>query len=338
MRRIISEEQWRELYANYLAGKTVRQLAKELNSHVQTVYSGFVRHGFDRSVGFINRNADDNYFNGLKTCTEAYAFGLWLTDGSTTPNYWSIKLQSSDAPVLVAIADNFYKSPHNLLVDGNAVVFNGYSTIVATRLRKLFRGRKTDQLQLNLQEIPVEFRAAVLRGIFDGDGTISLRSERPNQRQVSICSISRVFLEQLQSWLATEHGIETSINIEKREGKLLRVPQGYTTCSHDMLRLQFGTHQARVKLFELMYAPLDDGPKIQRKYEMFRQYYDNAVQLLASKKPALPDAIVHAVYEQHLKGRSIRDISRELTTTSNTVVRWFNKHGLEVRSRVTHRD
>ena len=114
----------------------------------------------------------------------------------------------------------------------------------------------------------------------------------------------------------------------------MRVPNGYAVCAHDMHRLHFGTHASRVALYPLLYS--NSGPRIKSKYDKFTQYYGNAVQLLASKAPALPDDPA-PYHEQHLKGRSIRDIGRELGHCANTVSNWFAKHDLEVRSRVTRR-
>ena len=329
-----TKEDWKRIYARYKAGTSVRKLAIELDVHVMTIYSAFVRHELDRNVGHANDKVNESYFENMQTATEAYAFGLWLTDGSTTKGAWTIKLAKGDEAVLAQISKDFYRTPRPLRYEENACIFLGYSVKVARRLKSRFRGNKTKTLRLDISAIPKALVPAVIRGIFDGDGSISSRKDRPNQRQVYICSISKGFLEDVGCVLGRA-GIDSYICKESRAGKRMRIPGGWTTCSCDMYKLFIGTHADRVAFYEYLYNN-DDGPRLQRKYDKFTQYHGNAVQLLALKAPALPPDPA-PYHEQHLNGRSIRDIGRELGHCCNTVSLWFKKHGLETRSRVTRR-
>ena len=329
-----TKEDWKRIYSRYKAGTSVHSLADELGVHVMTIYSAFVRHGLDRNAERINDKIDESYFKTIRSPTEAYALGLWMADGSANGNSWTIKLAAPDESVLEEISNDFYKEPRRLRREGNACIFSGYSVKVARRLKQMFRGNKTKTLRLDLTQIPKAYWPAVIRGIFDGDGSICSRTGRPNQRQVYICSISKLFLEDIAKVLA-QFKISSYILVESRAGKRMRIPGGWTTCSCDMYKLFIGPHDQKVAFYEFLYLN-DDGPRIGRKYEMFTQYHGNTVQLLASKSPALP-ADPAPYHEQHLNGRSIRDIGRELRRCGNTVAAWFAKHGLEVRSRVTHR-
>ena len=329
-----TKEDWKKIYARYKAGTSIRKLAADLGVHVMTVYSAFVRHEFGRNAKRVNDKVNESYFEKIRTPVEAYALGLWLADGSTTKSAWTIKLAKGDEATLKQISDDFYKTPRPLKHEDNACVFSGYSVKVARRLKSKFRGNKTNTLRLDETKIPKAMVPAVVRGVFDGDGSISFRKDRPNQRQVYICSISEDFLKDIGSILG-KSGIASYICKENRAGKRLRIPGGWTVCSCDMYKLFIGTHAARVAFYEYLYGS-DDGPRLQRKYDRFTQYYGNTVQLLASKAPALPDDPA-PYHEQHLKGRSIRDIGRELGHCANTVSRWFAKHNLEIRSRVTRR-
>jgi len=281
-----SKEFWIERYQEYLSGKTVRSIAKENGTHVQSVYSAFIRAGLNRTVGHINTQVDLNFFSDIKTPVQAYALGLWLTDGYSNRARWSIKLQRQDEKVLKDISAAFYKEPKSLTYDGNSARFDGYSSAVTAQLQKKVRQNKTKKLRVDFNWVPVEFQPALLRGIFDGDGCIAVRSERKHQVQVSICSISKQFLLDVQSFLSLR-GIDSSISTEHRKGKLMRVPQGFSSGCHDMHRLHVGPHSEKLKLFNLLYLQ-DFGPRLSRKFERFKQYHDNTVVRLESKKTSKP--------------------------------------------------
>jgi len=326
---------WVLIYNEYLAGATVSDLRDKYGLHRQTIYSGFLRNGLPRSIGFVNKNADLDYFKQLRTPTEAYAFGLWLTDGCATPHTWSIKLQRQDEAVLAAIAEDFYKTAHPLLYEGNACRFNGYANPVAARLRGLFRGDKTETLRLITPPCSPDLMPAVIRGIFDGDGCISLDKHSPNSLPVTICSISEAFLVDIQNYLATQ-GVATRIGVERLVGKPMCIQGRKGVYKHDMYRLFIRGMQNKVAFFELLYNK-DTGPRMLRKFNRYSQYYDNIVQLLASKGPALTSCDVHVYHAQHMEGRSIRDIGRELKHCGSGIAAWFRRNKLEVRSRVTRR-
>lgn len=311
-----------------------------------TVYSAFTRRGWllDGPKRPLN-NADPTYFETLRTPTEAYAYGLFLTDGYVRPGRWSIKLQSSDEPVLVDISKSFYSGAFavsgpskslRIYREKNASIFQGNSRPVASRLLARFPRNKTSRSRAGFDTTKPAMRPALLRGIFDGDGSISARSARPNQRQVNICSINRKFLEEIQEWLSREHRILASISTERRAGKWCRTPSGWSVNCKDMYRLVFTTHESRVALYRLMYLQ-DDGPRIERKFREYTSYYENAVQLLACKKPELPATRLLELHQQHLAGRSLRSIGRELDRGCMTISRWFSSQKLAVKSRVTHR-
>jgi len=327
---------WVAIHKEYLAGATVNDLCNKYGLHKQTIYSGFTRNGLSRSIGFVNKNADLDYFKQLRTPTEAYAFGLWLTDGCTISNGWSIKLHKQDEEVLAVLANDFYKEPHPLIYEGNSCKFTGYATPVASRLKAMFRENKTEQLRLVTPPCSSNLMPAVLRGIFDGDGCISLRSSRPRQRRIDICSISESFLLDIQEYLTSKE-IHSIINKEKRIGKRMVIKGRISIGTHDMYRLLILERVSQMKLFQLMYTN-DDGPRLLRKYNRYSQHHDNIVQLLASKGPALSTCDVHAYHAQHIEGRSIRDIGRELNHCATVIAKWFRRNKLEVRSRVTRRD
>ena len=326
---------WVDVHSKYSSGISVRTLSDTLNLPIQTIYSAFERMRLSAKRGKVSATARADYFDTIDTETKAYALGLWLADGHVNKNVWVIKLQCEDHQVLQDISDDFYTEPRIVKCKDNCAVFAGYSKNVAGKLRQLFGVSKTSRLKLNIDLIPSEFRGAYIRGIFDGDGSISKRKDRPHQRNMYICSISYIFLADIRDLLCRDYGITAEIFTERRKGLRTKIPGGFTVACHDMHKLIFCTHDSRVKLFELLYTAAV-GPVMVRKFNAFKQYYENTVRILACKKPALPDANIACYFARYRQGESIRALGRELGRCSNVIVNWFKRHGYEVRNRVTH--
>jgi len=176
---------------------------------------------------------------------------------------------------------------------------------------------------------------AVIRGIFDGDGCITVNKRRPNNMPVNIYSISEPFLLDIKAYLAAQ-GVDTFITVDRRKGKPMHINGNGFVANHDMYRLNIAGMLDSARFFELLYTR-DDGPKLLRKYNRYKEHYDNIVQLLVLKGPALSVYDVHDFYAQHTAGRSIRDIGCQLNLSSSDIALWFRRNKLEVRSRVTRR-
>lgn len=59
---------------------------------------------------------------------------------------------------------------------------------------------KTFTLDVRLDDKSEEFRLFFLRGVLDGDGTVSVRTGRVNSNSLSICTASSGFADTLQNW------------------------------------------------------------------------------------------------------------------------------------------
>lgn len=103
-----------------------------------------------------------------------------------------------------------------------------------------------------------------IRGYFDGDGTVFYDRQ---YLKSNICSISNTILEEIKNIL-TENEIESSINVEIREGKSLKLPQGTeSTSCKNMYRLYVRKKESLEKFKKFMYK--DSNVCLIRKFKKF---------------------------------------------------------------------
>lgn len=110
-----------------------------------------------------------------------------------------------------------------------------------------------------------------IRGYFDGDG--SVYKDR-NSLRVSICSITDTILLDIQKVLSL-NGIESKINIEKRENKAFKVPTGYSSNCKNMCRLYIRKKNSLKLLFEFLYK--DSQIHLNRKFNIFQSHINTEV-------------------------------------------------------------
>ena len=108
--------------------------------------------------------------------------------------------------------------------------------------------------ELHIPNMDEQFLRHFIRGYFDGDGTIFVCTVKgiPKYLKGNICSPTENILKELQEILL-KYGIESTINKEKRMGKIMRSPSGYITCSQDMYRLFFRKKASILKLYDFLY-------------------------------------------------------------------------------------
>lgn len=117
-----------------------------------------------------------------------------------------------------------------------------------------------------------QFLRHFIRGYFDGDGTIFVCNVKgvPKYLKGNICSPTENILKEIQDKLL-KYGIESTINIEKRQGKRKRTPFGECVCKTDMYRLFFRKKDSIRKLYYFLYK--DSTIYLERKKEVFDNNY-----------------------------------------------------------------
>jgi len=282
------------LYSKFLAGMSIPALSKESGFCESAISKGFRKAGWEtgeerqRGRGScVKSYADHEYFEILRSPEEAYAYGLFLTDGSISKSGFRIALQPGDSDVLKKIRDHFYRSDPKLgssdsyrlglLNGGSMVSFEAHSARVRRLLRLRFGGNKTTRTKAGFDTTRPDLCGHLLRGIVDGDGWVSI-SRDGKSRNVGVCSVNRAFLEEMQAWLLKEHAIESRIHTARIKGKEFVIRGRRTKSNYDLFSLHIGSHLDLARLYRVLYG--SGGPCITRKAAVFERINKEAQEFL----------------------------------------------------------
>lgn len=245
------------------SGQSFSQIAKTLNISYSSLYNFFKKSNLPHTKGIDDLRTGkcvDDYFSDINTKDKAYILGLLVSDGYIyRSNTVNLKLAEKDLDVLEFVRDalcagkKLHKDISSFIrVDGSKIV--SYSLNITSRkmvedLEKLFViVRKTGREKI--PSIPDYLMRHFIRGVFDGDGSVSYKKKA----QSSICCSNLRFLEDLQHIIG--HGkIYTS-------SKNRSVPMHYL-CFRSKSDLNY--------FYTYLYA--DGGYKMKRKFVIFNSWY-----------------------------------------------------------------
>lgn len=214
-----SIEKEQEIIKLYLNNNNTVEIAKKYNTFNTSIRRVLLRNNITiRTNSEIRSYLDSEKFNIKNLSREEYYYlGLLITDGSITKNRLSLGLKEEDEYMLKSFASFLGKR-----VSVNKYLHKVYKTFqyqvkirnktLVDNLNKLavFKN-KTKNLKLH-----IELNFDILRGIIDGDGSIT---ELNKSSYIHIHSISDEFLIQIQDFLL-QYKIKSFIKKEKNCKKL----------------------------------------------------------------------------------------------------------------------
>lgn len=266
---------------NQEKGISVPELAKLYNIKQTYIYGYLHRRKISANKMIQDRRKNkpiDTFLDVIDTEEKAYFLGLMMSDGyinkSKTRGYtyekFGIFIKDSDKEVIEKICSIIGISP-SYRKSTNMIGFNVSSTKIISRLNELGISKNKTYKKLSIPKIDKILIRHFIRGYFDGDGSVSVRSSRPNQVQVYICGICKSFLEEVAKVL-NEENISSKLYTEVRNKENRK----------DMFTLRITTHKDRILFFDYLYK--DSTIKIDRKYSKYKNYYVNTVLNIESKK------------------------------------------------------
>lgn len=272
------------IHQRNLNGETIKNISKDTGIHIQSIYTHFQKNGWKFNEEIPIRKSghfvDDNYLDNIDTEDKSYFLGWLLSDGYVIKNRISLKLKQDDEYIIREMFNKF-SSGYKFSTYKNSKSLSVSSTKLTVALEKLGCVERKTLMGFSLPDIPKNLFRHFIRGYFDGDGSVGIRSARPNQMQISICSIDENFLIELKNKLF-EFNILSSIYKEKRNGKeLLRPDKTFNTDNIDMFRLVLNTHKEKLRFYEFIYN--DCTIKLTRKYEKYTNYFLNTIKTLENK-------------------------------------------------------
>lgn len=249
---------------------------------------------------FINENA-----------SSFYLLGAYMTDGCLHMPQSRIDLTSKDLDWLEAVRD--LVSPKRGL-NGPYKGSNCYSLKFVDKLIAfwLYSYGCTPHKSLTLtiaREIPPKYARDLMRGILDGDGSISI--VRGNQILVDICSASRTFLDQLSQLIPKE----ISYHIYLRKQKENHIISGVKVISaNPVYTLRINGRYAQ-QFLKWVYYP-NHKLSMPRKYQKAR----DAWRICFGSKRVLSEVDVAQIKSLILKGEMLgTEIAKQFDVSKSSI-------------------
>lgn len=198
---------------NYIKqGHSLKETSEKYNINYTTLRLNLVKLGFRTPTrkGKLNPtvNFNEHYFDNIDNHDKAYFVGLLLSDGyiCKTPYSWAVglALQDEDKYILEKLKESMESNCSiTHYKNSNKIVFNGSEHLINS-LKKLNFSEDKSHTDYNVPNISDEFFNSFVRGYFDGDGCITIKST--GYSVASICCNSELFLNDLKDRL-TKFGI-----------------------------------------------------------------------------------------------------------------------------------
>lgn len=150
----------------------------------------------------------NHHFFDMWSADMAYILGITITDGCISGGRLSYGVSRKDGHLLDYIADHIVpgRKPAQYVDRSNGKVYPTTrlkvgSAVMLESLRRLGVVERKTGIE-SVPDVPNEFKADLLRGIFDGDGCVYIANKRTGQLGLHIVSASRTFVEDVQLKLA----------------------------------------------------------------------------------------------------------------------------------------
>ena len=233
----LSNDQKNYIIKEYIKGKSQKDLAIEFNTYNTSIRRILIKNGISiRGNNVIQSYVKHNYFKNLKDPNTQYWLGWLATDGCLTNGNIVLEVKEEDSYILEYFKD-FLGNSVNINKQLNKK-FNCYLYRISFKNKEIYEFLKvlgiTERKSLTLQlNIPITF--SMLRGILDGDGSVKSKN-----RDVSIYSCSKLFINQIYDFLKTE-GFSPKLNVDIKKRK------------NPFYRINLHKREELIRLYNLMY-------------------------------------------------------------------------------------
>lgn len=227
-----------DITALYRTGMSVFDISKKFNICENTVYSAIKE--LDKKFK-LKYYKNENYFDIIDTEDKSYFLGLLYADGCNNGEGFYITLQDRDVDILIKFKEYIEFSGDLKFIKGKKNCKNYYSLNISSRkisnnLTKIGCNiNKT--LNATFPIIPDELMNHFIRGIFDGDGSVSI--DKKGQINFSIVGNSNIISK-----------VGEIINRECNMCVNIRKPNRYKC---DISIFQFGGNLQAKKVEEYLY-------------------------------------------------------------------------------------
>jgi intein/homing endonuclease len=253
-----------------------------------------------------------------------YLLGSFISDGCVDKNLRKISISSKDEDWLLSIAKVLCpeKLPRKIKMSNCYVLEIHNKQIVNWFTNNECVPRKS--LIVKMPTIPNEYLSHFIRGLFDGDGSITITKQPfgiTKQLRIYIVSASKTFVEELSKTFDAnrlDHKITTISG--KNRSILGRELKDYNDC----YRIIF-TGSKAVKFCEFIYH--SKNIYLDRKYQIYQKYLD-------IRKWELENCMIRQQFDnpenilELLKTHTYKEISNMYGITRKTIIDRLKKYNL----------
>ena len=212
----LTERQESELLERREFGESRKSLIVDFGISEREYKKIILKYGGTLKSKVCKYNFNEDYFENIDTEDKAYFLGFITADGNVVDDYCKrikIKLKSDDFGILEQyITYTEYEGPIYFHKNGKycEVALSG-KKVVADLGKLGIIPNKTSIVEF--ANIPEHLVRHYMRGVFDGDGCISIHKKKEGSRdtsdrgQVNLCSASKNFIEQYVDMLHAHCGI-----------------------------------------------------------------------------------------------------------------------------------
>jgi hypothetical protein len=201
-------------------------------------------------------NFNEDYFEKIDTEDKAYFLGFIVADGCVSDKTNRITIFQKETDILYEFK-RYVKSEGNIFTSKSINISSfGISSIKTKKDLENLGIHPNKTMMVKYPNIPEDLQNHFMRGVFDGDGCISLRTDKrdSSQRgQVNICSGSYDFIKEYYDRLVKYCGLSGKNKIRNPKGSYYVVDWG-------------GLSDVE-KIYEFLYK--DSNVYLKRKKETF---------------------------------------------------------------------
>jgi hypothetical protein len=201
-------------------GATENQISSKFDISLRQYYNLLKLNKIERKNKVIRYNFDENYFESIDTEDKAYFLGFIVADGSVNSISNVIQITQKEPDILYEFK-RYIKYEGDLIKSKNRDVFDikiSSSKMKSDLLKLGISPNKT--ISVNYPSIPENLQSHFMRGVFDGDGCISIHHDKrdnSNRGQVNICSGSFDFIKEYVDNMVKYCGVKKN-NIRQPKG------------------------------------------------------------------------------------------------------------------------
>jgi len=260
----------RELINEYLSGKSINEIARSHFCSYTKIRNVLISNNikirpkyiFTRIQGNCKK-IDEDYFKSINSYDKAYWLGIILSDGTIDKKGYKISLTSKDLELIEKFR-NAIGSEHKISKIDRIDNRNGknyISYIIQIGSKKFVRNiinigittKKSYDCEFPM--IDIKYYNSFIRGLFDGDGTISIIR---NKLRIAFCSTEEI-VKHIQNYFRTKYKIEPKKLYQLKNKSNMNLAN--TIYFKDTL-----------KILEILYEDSNENNRLSRKYNLYGKF------------------------------------------------------------------